>query len=228
MTPTPNVIEAFLTNLFVSSFVVDSVETLADDGDVQRYKLTSCLPTYGYIGGLVNGTMAIIAKGDNWITVRSGVELTPGTYTMNKPSFWHGTQKAIKNEISLSKSNLTYPLIYLQELENDGFVSDRLSNIGLDANCRFWFLIPCDTQNMTTKDRYDLYIKPMLNLAESFTRQIENSRYVCNISQDGNVIYHTNIGSSSEFGYLKDLLPVTMSGVELRVQLPIKKQYCNC
>ena len=228
MTPTPNVLEKYTNETFVTTFNVDSVETLASDTGVQRYKLFSCEPSYAYKGGKINGTMTIEDKGDNWFVVRSATSLLPGEYTLNLPSFIHGTQKQTKIEITAKKGNMTYPVIWLQEVETDQMVVDRLSNIGFEADVVLWFLLVNDAKNTTTKDRYDLYVKPMLNLANRFISQLENGKYVSEITDNIETTYHTNLGSTSEYGYLKELFPMPMAGVRIRVTLPIKKKYCQC
>lgn len=228
MTPTPGMLTNFNAE-FNSTFEVETVETLAPvSGSVQGYKIYSCKPSYGYIGALVNGSMVVKAKGDNWLQVESATEIFPGYYYLNKPSFIHGTQKQKKSEIAANKSKLQYPIVYLQEVESDDVISDRTERFGHIANCRLLFLIPLDAVKHDSVDRHNKFVKPMLNLANAWIGQLRCSKYAGEIEDNFQVIYHPHLGSTSEYGYMKDLLPESSAGVEMRIKVPIKKQHCNC
>lgn len=225
MTPTPRLISEFV---FDSTFTVDTVELLADDGGVQRYKLISCKPSYGYIGGSCN-ELPIIEIGTNYIVVRSETLLVKGDYTLNLPFFLHGTQKAIKIQIeSVMRSNMQYPFIYMQEPFKDKVMIDKTSSHGVVSDLRVWFLLPHDRNSLVTSDIYDRNINALNELALRWLKQIQRFKYFDFIGEDYDVTYHTNVGSTSEYGYLYDLFNTPMSGVELRFKLPVLKQFCRC
>lgn len=229
---TPPLLRTFFKDHFNCSFDVDKVETLAPPaiGEVQKYKLFTCKPTWHYVNATINGTMTVTEKGDNWMTVASAAELFPGTYTINKPYFLHGTQIATKNYITaILKEDIPYPMIFLQELQRDQVIANRESPFGMTSPCRFWFLLNIRKDEWTTQDRYDLVCKPMFNLAQEVMRQLSNSKFFGEISQDVPSTAHTNIGSTSEFGYLRSLFPQkAMGGIEETITLPVKRRHCNC
>lgn len=228
MISTPRMIAEFMAQ-FDTSFTVDEVAVDHVVGLDTWYKLTSCKPSYGYVNAVVNGTMTVTERGENYLVVKSATVLTPGVYTLNLPSFIHGTQKAVKNEMDIKKSILVYPLVYLQEVVSDRIVAEKRAMIGRYSQCRIWFLLANKQNNEVTIDHYQKYIDAMTILAERFIDQIWKYKYFAKIEDDFSMFYHANIGSNSDLGYLKDYFTQSMSGVELRAfSLPVTREYCNC
>ncbi len=229
MRAAPRVIASFMAG-FDNTFKVDTVTDLGEDPANalnHLYKLESCVPGYGFIGGAANGYV-ITDSGIGYITVTSDTALTEGTYTLDAPVFKHGTQAAVKKEIGINAQNLNYPFVYLQELEEDELMLDVMSAIGVNANVRLWFLLPNQGEEEVTVDKYSSYIDPMYILAEAFIDQIRSSQYVGPLEGSARISPHANAGSSSEYKFLKDLFDIPMSGVLLKITLPIKRQHCQC
>ena len=214
---------------FSTTFIVDEVEVVAvGSGETPRYKLISCEnPSYGYVGGSV-GSYPIVAIGEDFVTVESNDVLTPSSYSLNAPSYLHGTQSAVNAQITQTlKGNVTYPLIYLQEIESDVFRVDPKSKVGKVAELHLWFMV--DTKpGLFTDDKHDAYCTPMQRLAISFIKQIELYKSFETIKSDYSMRYHTDCGSQSETAYLKSLFTTPTAGVEVRLSLPVTKNYCTC
>ena len=230
MKTTPRLIADFIANEFSTSFVVDVVESVSvGSGETPRYKLTTCEPTYAYVGALVNSEYRVVAIGENYLTVESNDVLTVGTYTLNAPLFLHGTQAAVSAKIlQIKKENIQYPLIYLQEILQDRMIADVMSRVGKVSDLHLWFVIPSKDGKEVTEDKHDRYITPMLQLCESFIKQIQLGEAFGLIESDWVIRYHTSIGSASEYSYLKNLFTIPLAGIELNVSVPVQKKYCSC
>lgn len=223
MKTTPRLIADFMP-FFDTTFVVDTVEALSGN----RYKLSSCHPSYGFVNGYASG-LKIVEIGDNYIIVESSTVIVPGTYTLPTPTYLHGTQSAVSAKIAQTlKSNITFPFVFLQEIEEDTKVADRQSAIDRFASLRIWFLLDTKNGKEDTEDKHDRYITPMQRLADSFLFQIQQNSGFDEIQQDYKMTYFAEVGSSSDTAYLKNFLTTPMAGVFVRVSLPVNKIQCEC
>jgi hypothetical protein len=107
-------------------------------------------------------------------------------------------------------------------------IADVMSRTGKISDLHLWFLLPSKDGKEVTEDKHDRYITPMLQLCESFIKQIQLGEAFGLIESDYVIRYHTAIGSASEYYYLKSMFSIPLAGIELNVSVPVLKKYCSC
>lgn len=200
------------------------------------YPFLTPAPVFKVIHGADTHLYSITAIGDCDFTITiSGVDYVPvltDTFRLPLPTFVHGTQKKAKPEIDqiALNNNLVYPLVYLQEIQTENISNDPLSRIYSKTPVRIWFLLANGDQ-WTTEDHYEYAINSMKALAERFMFRLHYEGVTADPDNDrdeANLVYHANIGSTSETGHLKDLLNQPHSGTLLLSTLSLSKQVCCC
>ena len=187
------------------------------------------------VGGLLTVThsatdyqFAITSIGEKSITFTSPdfVPTLSDTFSLNEPTFIHGTQKKAKPELSkiISNKNITYPLVYLQEIQVEKVLNDPLSQIYSEPQVRMWFLFPSDV-NWITDQHYTNVIEQMKMLAENIIELMYYTNLICERTPF-DLVYHANVGSTSDLGHLRDLFNDHYSGLLLVSTLSINKQQC--
>lgn len=239
----PIVLKEFVEETFTTDLTITTVETISTG----VYKLTyNCKLNTPYVWINSNPVFRVFHNADTYyytvtaigdcdFTVTSSgtvyIPVVGDTFRQVRPTFIHGTQKKAKAELDqLINNGLTYPLIYLQEIQSEKFTNDPLSSIISRPNCRIWFLLPND-ENWTTDNHYDLAIEAMKNLATEFMRQIEYFGVTAPVETDPDtfeLVYHAGIGTVNDTGHLKDLLNRPHSGCLMLTTLSIAYQSCCC
>lgn len=176
---------------------------------------------------LISHDYTIESANDNYVVVTGITAPTSATFlNLAKPTYLHGTQKKAKAEFDalFQNGNIRYPLIYLQEISPETWDTDKLSEIASRPNVRIWFLLPCG--DWFTDTHYTKVINPMITFVERFIDELKYQNIIAESGNDYQLNYHANIGSTSEYGHLKDLLNAPHSGVELRATLSRLEENC--
>jgi len=88
-------------------------------------------------------------------------------------------------------------------------------------------LTEADFENWLTDDHYDKAINGMYENAESFIDTTEYSSIVNEVEQY-KIISHAKFGWHDKNGHVKNVFNMNLSGVELRLTLPIlREKECN-
>jgi hypothetical protein len=147
------------------------------------------------------------------------------------PFYFHGTPIATGNEIQriLETAN-KLPMIYLLEIITDEFDRDPESSIERTSTVSLFFLDEANFADWDTDQHYSEAIIPMMNYAISFIDYLDESS---NIGVLGNVslTYHAKFGLNirTNSGHIQNLFPENLSGVQVRITLPILKNLkCEC
>ncbi len=237
MKPAPIVLKDFFASTFNYLVNVVSIETISTG----VYKLTYSCGAYPFVfvtgenytfQVVHNGTThfyKVTEIGDCDFTIEvSGTDYTPvidDTFLQGALTFIHGTQKKAKPELDALLKNVSYPLVYLQEIQNERFTNDPNELTYSNADIRLWLLLPSNVAWFTDQ-HYDKVIDSMKNLAHEIMRQLYYNNVITE-RNEYNVIYHANVGTSSDTGHLKDLLNQHYSGVLLNTTLSLS-QLCVC
>ena len=232
MMPFPYKLKEFFTS-FNTNIDIEEVEDVSPiDAPLTKWKIWfNCNQlNYAYllmIVQMIAHDYTVEAIGDNYVTVTGTVAPTAATVLkLAQPTYIHGTQKKAKPEFDalFQNGNIKYPLIYLQEISPETWDTDNLSEIASRPNVRIWFLLPCG--DWFTDAHYTKVINPMISLVERFIDELKYQNIIAESGNDYQLNYHANIGSTSEYGHLKDLLNAPHSGVELRATLSRLEENC--
>lgn len=150
--------------------------------------------------------------------------------TLDTPSFFHGTVPA--SNIEISRDCITMPLVYFYEIfetrkQNRENVLDKIV-----FNARLFFLNDYEDEWLTD-DHYNNVIYQMQKFMFLFIENLKANKYIDEEYIDVNGYTYKNRAKLGSFkgskGNEKGLFDRKLSGVELTINLPIKRiKECNC
>lgn len=167
---------------------------------------------------------------NNKFTVKGNAAPIGSYLIMDNIKYYHGTVIATKEELKqkeLSKDK--FPMAFLLEVLDDEFNNEDDSSIDRESQIRLFFLSETDESNWNTNEHYEYSIKPMRNLVYNFIYHLNRSNKIGKFNSY-NAINHAKFGVYvSGQGHTKRIFNDKLSGVELRINLPIKKsRNCSC
>lgn len=143
---------------------------------------------------------------------------------ISAPKFHHGTIKAVSSELNKLSSRDYLPMIYLYEILQENRNRDNENPISREPELSIFFLEEANFKNWLTEDHYTEVIKPMDNLAERFIDLIQNDSFFGSIEeQDYTITPHAKFGWSDRNGHLRNMFDINLSGVELKIKIPIQR-----
>jgi hypothetical protein len=215
-----------------------SIDNLIDNGD-GTYTIEVC-KTYHVqalcsvitIGGTDYPVTAVV---DNTsITISSTSAPVGDSYTIAAPFYFAGTRIAVNNKLSLIESyEDKMPLVFLWEVLQEGIIKDPESRLDQETTVRLFFLAPRDKEINDTDTLYTDSVDPMGNLLEAFVDSLEGNVLIL----DDNIDRYDRLalpkfGVTSDEGAKDSFFNEYLSGLELRITLPILKKFtggtCGC
>ncbi len=189
-------------------------------------------------------------KGDgfNWVTIlkNSPYDETEKTFKMNNvdevdlslvttarnttPYFYHGTPIDVNKELDTSKeifSDAIYPAVILWEVIRQDFTSAHTSLVGNTPRLIISFLDTTNKLDWTQDEQYKNVVDPMELLANKFIKICDNHNYIAKL-ENYTYIKSTNWGKVvQDRGHIKYILDENLAGLNLEIDLPIKKNCLN-
>lgn len=229
MVNTIDIIKDLVSNLDLK-LNITSVETVGT-----TYKLFTC-NTY-YLAPQSKVTInsviySVVSLVNNQYLIVSGASLpVKGVYSLPNPYFTHGTVKQSNEELSIESDMFKKtPMVFLRrpfsEVFNNGQQSDE-RNVDLTL----YFLTQADFEHWQIDAFDENAIKPMYNLMKAFVDMLNSNKYInkANIN-DYRIEEKIKFGVYvNDKGYESSVFNDTLSGVQLNINLPIRKNYiCNC
>lgn len=168
----------------------------------------------------------------NSVTYETGVLPISGDYVYpKKPFYFHGTPIATGNELSIIENNTEkLPMVYLLEIIRDEFINDVNSSIDRETTVRLFFLDEANFEDWDTDGHYSNAIIPQANYAIEFKDFLSQHKYIGKLEGNSSLTYRAKFGISiTQNGTQKNLFSNHLSGVELELTIPIKKELgCSC
>lgn len=147
------------------------------------------------------------------------------------PFYFHGTPMATGNEITrILESPNKLPMIYLLEIITDEFDNKPDSIIDRNSSINLFFLDEANFGDWDTDQHYSEAIVPMMNYAKLFIDYLEDNKNI-GIFDSYALTYHAKFGLNirTNSGHIQNLFPEKLSGVQLAITLPIRKDLvCKC
>jgi len=216
----------------------EAITNLVDNGD-STYTIEVC-KTYHVqagcstisIGGIDYNVTAVV---DNTsITVSAAVLPVGTTYTIAAPFYFAGTRIAVNAKLSLIESyEDKLPFVFLWEVVQEGIITDEESRLEQETTVRLFFLAPRDKEINDTDTLYNDSVDPMGNLLEAFVESLEGNVLIL----DDNIDRYDRLalpkfGVTSDEGAKDSFFNEYLSGLELRITLPILRKFtggtCGC
>ncbi len=226
-----------IVRTLVENYAPKSAITAVEDLGSNSWKLTVCklfntrpLRRITIDGELYDVT-AIDADAKT-ITVTSTDDLSSAVlYYPPAITFFHGTPIATQQELAKIKDTVDkLPMIYLLEIIEDKHYPSKQDARDRDAQIRLFFLDEANYQDWDTDHHYSGAIVPMANLAVDFMDEYLFYHKQLDKFEPYSLIYHPKFNPQINFnGVLESLFPDQVSGVEIKVTLPVRKTFtCNC
>lgn len=161
-------------------------------------------------------------------TVSGASTIVATSFLLPAPKFWHGSiLETNKTLTGITDMNEKVPMVYLRRPYRDNFNRDD-SAIERDSDVTLYFLCEDNFQQYDIDDRDDECIYPMRSLLYSFVEMLKDNPQIGKI-ESFEVENKERFGVVNSKGVEKALFDTPLSGCELSITIPIKKNYqCKC
>lgn len=148
--------------------------------------------------------------------------------TIKEPVPLYGTNKTANADyIKLSNdSRLKLPLVWIVENVTEEEYG-LMQSLERRSDIRVYFLDDNNPKQYATLDYRRNVVTPMLGLKDSFIDAVKGNRLFDTLDS-WRIRPITRLGNEDEKGVFENILSENLSGVELRITLPIFKLNCNC
>jgi hypothetical protein len=154
---------------------------------------------------------------DNDYTTAKNLKITP-------PYFLHGTPYATNKELNkLTK----YPIVYLLEILKEQIPTNVDSAFETIPTVRLFFLDEANFKSWDTNQLYSNVVTPQRNFCDYVFANIKNSK-LFGLPSNVEITSYAKFGQYLDNkGSVNSLFDKTLSGVELKIDLPIFKKCKN-
>lgn len=160
--------------------------------------------------------------------VVSGTEpITDPTFVAYTPYYYHGTPVQVSRELTeINIASDKTPMVYLnEEIRERYFGKD--SAVDREVECRLFFLTQCDFENWLTADYHNFAINPMRELALEFVELCHRSKLIGKFAEY-TIETRQRVGIVTSGSGKKNFANAHLSGVELRINLPVNRLQNTC
>ena len=226
ITPTADLIENILNGITYT----EEIKSFVDNGDG-----TITITVYDTLHARPLGTITIDGADYTVVSVVNGASITYTgaipvimSYALASPFYFHGTPIMINEHLSQIKDDRNkLPMVYLLEIMRENFDTDPESAIDRTSDITLFFMDISRFEQWTTDQHYTNAINPMRNLAQSFIDSVDNKNGVGKFA-NYTTISHANFGIYfTNQGHQTPIFNEKISGVELQISLPFRKD-CIC
>jgi len=150
------------------------------------------------------------------------------------PLFIHGPVKRANQELidyveTKEPGEYSFPFIYLMEPYIEETDNNKLSPFKSVAEVKLFFMSTYDPESFLVEDHHKNNIEPMRDLALAFIDEIDVRGDIFGEPEDFEIIGHIDFGLFRDAqGYIEKIFSQNISGVELRIKLPLKKICSKC
>jgi len=190
-------------------------------------------PLWLTVGSIVTSNSAeyeVVEVGCDYIDVQG--ENAPQT-SISTPAiyFKHGTIVSVNTEmIGISNAKKFTPLVYYVEATSIQLNFDTEVQVDAVNDARLFVLMSCNVKDWLTDEHYSNVLIPCEKITKELILKFEQSDKIGDLENEGQgrAANYINVGSYEDKGAKKNLFVFPMSGVELRISLPLRRQYCEC
>jgi hypothetical protein len=212
------------------------VKTITDNGN-STFTLTTndtlhLQENFPLVIGANSYTIKTVTK-DVSIVLSGSVVPNVTSFEVYAPRYYHGTVIKAKGEMEngVNAHNIydRTPFIYLKEILTDKVNSKfKVTPFEKETSLQLLFLTQSKLHNWKTIDHYEKSIYPMASLVKTFIKSLYDSKYIGRF-EDYETINHVNFGVYvTDKGNTKSIFSDQLSGVELNITLPFRKQPLAC
>ena len=167
---------------------------------------------------------------DTSITI-TGSRPFDNKFKVVKPTFYSGTIKQTNLELSQDNKDVLErsPMAYLfRDIEDTFLPLD--SFIERETSIRLFFLSSENFEDFTAEKNSEESLEPLRQLAYYFIDEVvKKSKLIGRIESSYNVRDYSKFGTEDANGYVNNIFNDQLSGVEVAITLPIKRdETCGC
>ena len=168
---------------------------------------------------------------NSYITITGGtLDLTRLSITLPALGFESGKLSDVDGE-RVTKKRLQQqvsPFVWNREPFNVVGNTDKLSNLYGNVSLTLYFMGDCNPNNMFTADHREQVINPMKNFADHFINYVNKRRNYFGIVSSFEIIDRPFLEIQGVDGGGSRLFDENLSGVELRIDVPLKNNCVGC
>jgi hypothetical protein len=168
-------------------------------------------------------------KQNCYIDVPLTPTVTAGIYQLNKPYYIHGKYEAVNKELANVQPIDYNPLVWYLETDKRRYPSEVDSNLESDGNVRMFVMDSSNWEDFDTIDHYTEIISPLGSLVDHI---IETAKFVLGVNDIGGfeTVNHAKFTTGGDGVKVsgKKVLGDTQSGIELIMNIPIRKRLYGC
>lgn len=184
----------------------------------------------------------IVIGGNNYliksIVINQSITLTPIghlippttglIFSITKPTYRHGTARAINAELVTILQKEKTPFAWLVELIEETRDYDVESVIGLTSQVQLLLFDEANPENMFTENHYSDIIRPLKQLADELVSKINNNTKNFLPVKEVNITGLPDWGALSQSGFEKRIFDEKWSGIQLKFELVVNKEFICC
>ena len=213
------------------------VSSVIDNGD-GSYTLNSCDTSYlreckpitiNNTGGPVTYTIESVVQ-DESFTVIGGDMPDAEVIDLPLPFYFHGYVNNTNEElVKVDDYRDKYPMIYLYEIVEEVYNNSLSNPVAFTTNVRLFFMDTTNAEDYKTEDHYVEVIRPMRALVRGFLNDINtDASEIFQEPEQFRIVPWVNFGRfEQDNGTTKYLFNDHLSGVELRIDLNVRRSYIN-
>ena len=213
-----DIIESFINNISFAQDVIshsdNGINTTIEVADIYHARAKLIIDVDG-------SDYEVVSVTEPGTIVVSGVIADPLILTLPDPYYFHGTPYATNSHLSSIEDwrNKT-PFIYLLEIIRESFQGPE-SVIEREADIRLFFLDNANFADWTTDQHYTLVINGQRRLLEKIVYEMKRY-YRFGLIENYDIYSHAKFGVYTDMqGHTNSVFDEELSGVELRINLPI-------
>lgn len=215
----PNVIESFINSLDYSLKILSV--SYDSPSNITSIEVADKLYAREYLNVLIDSVPNKILSVTGNVLTFSG-EIIPTTISLIPPYFAHGTPYAVNVELD---RHIEYPLVYLLEIVREEIPSDLDSRFETIPTLRLFFLDEANFKDWDTDELYSNVVALQRDYCNFVLKNIKKSK-VFGLPTNIEITSFAKFGVyQNEKGVLNSLFNKQLSGVELRIDLPIVKRF---
>ena len=172
---------------------------------------------------------------NQWISVKGEIPATATTFVIPAPHFFNGTPMQVQNVLAnIREWRDKLPMVYLLEVIREQRFNSRTNKLDRISDLRIFFLMSSNFEDWDVAQHYDFAINPMDNFVNDFIETLRLNHSVGEFNEY-ETINRANFGvyiskPSKRSGKYEDnitkLIDENVSGIELKLNLPVKKNPC--
>ena len=161
-------------------------------------------------------------------TISGASTISVSNFLLPAPKFWHGSiLETNKTLTGITDMGEKVPMVYLRRPYRDNFNRDDSAN-ERDSDVTIYFLSEDNFAQYDIDDRDNECIYPMRSLLYSFVQMLKDNSQIGQIDSF-DVENKERFGVVNSKGTEVALFDTPLSGCELNITIPIKKNYqCKC